>query len=474
MAITLTGTAGLFNRLGVLFAGAEDILATQGGPATARTLAGANWVTRAGTAQAAYGAAPANQSTIEGIWSQLRSWQGSSSAFLGQLRTFAQNTVMDMADADVHLSQRDLPTALGVLFAQMRAAAQTVRGSAVAAGAQTAVGTPNGNPVLLLSLKTVKGATLDTVFPETLTFACTGDSQGSATLGREPVSVKGFAGVDTLAYNWPLGSGANATLTAVDALQNNGGGNANLLTNGSFEAFSTANYPDNWTAGVGAAGTQVLNGGSGNAYDGTAVLQFAGDVGGTLTAAYQPFNTAANTAAGAGGTPAKLSPDTVYHWCLFYKVSATPTAGVLEVALTDGTGTVVNDDAGTANLTTRTLTTATTAYASLGGAFRTPAILPAVLRLRVRLSTAIDNGKSVFVDRLAFHAPQQLYTGGPYASVFSGANKLISGDSWTVALTNTYGRFTYWFERMFGLRALGLVLPSATPGAETVLDSLIA
>jgi hypothetical protein len=472
MAITLTGSAGLYTRLGYLFAGAEDILAVQGGAATARTLSGASWVTRAGNVQAAYNAAPANQSTIEGIWSQLKSWQGSSAGFLGQLRTFAQNTVIDMADADVHLSTKDLPTALGVLISQMRAAVATVRGSTVAAGAQTAVGTPNGNPAVVLSLKSVKGQTLDTAFPEVLTFACTGDSQGTATLGREPFSVKGYASVDALAYNWPLGSGVGATLNAVDAQQNNTADN--LLTNGSFEAFTTANYPDNFVQLTGTVGTQILNGGSGNAYDGTAVLQLAGDVGGTLTAVYQPFNTASSTVAGGGGTPAKLKADTVYHFSLWLKVSATPTAGVLEVALTDGTNTVVNDDSATPNLATRTLTTATTAWVNFSGAFRTPAILPTVLRLRVRLSTAIDNGKSVYVDRLAFNPAQQLYAGGPFASVFSGSTKLILGDSWTSTLTNTYGRFAYWFERVFSMRSLGLALPSATPGAETILDSLIA
>src|SRR5690606_15589688 len=97
--------------------------------------------------------------------------------------------------------------------------------------------------------------------------------------------------------------------------------------------------------------------------------------------------------------------------------------------------------------------------------------LPSSYKLRVRLSTALDNGVSVFVDDLALAEATRFYTGGPYVAAFAASVNPALEDHWTVAITSTLGGFQKLFERFFGMRQLGLTLPfSSTP---TISDSLV-
>ena len=59
----------------------------------------------------------------------------------------------------------------------------------------------------------------------TVTLAVSGDSQGSATLGNEPLSVRGQPAVsDVWSQLWPGGSGSSLTLNAVDGTKSNSTG----------------------------------------------------------------------------------------------------------------------------------------------------------------------------------------------------------------------------------------------------------
>jgi len=472
MTVPLTGSGGLYSRLGVVWALMDDLNALRGGPATTRVLSGANAVTRAATILAAYAAGTGIQSVSDGFYSNLSTWQSTATAFLAALKSLSQATVVRMVDLDSPLPTKDLPSALAVLIGQMNAAGATVNASAPAAAAPAANGTPNGTPSIVLSVKNTRGSNLQYLLPEVLTLTCTGDSQSGSTLGNEPLTVAGAGAIsDTLAYNWPGGSGASLNVKAVDGTKNNSAGN--LLQNSDFEVFSTANIADNWVLATGAAGTDVFNGGSANAYAGSGSLQFTGTGAALLDAVTQQFGVAPSATVGAGGTAATLLPATQYAFNCWIKCSATPAAGALEFALIDGTGAVLADAAGTPNAVTQSLTAVTGTWQPVSGVFRTPAVLPATAKFRIRLSTAIDSGKSVFVDRLALAVMAQVYAGGPFVSVFSGANKLIVGDQWLLGMTNAYGAVQRWAERAFSLRTLGLQLPSAPTGA-TVPDSVIA
>jgi hypothetical protein len=472
---------------GRIVAGLDDVNAWRGGQATTRTLAGANLPARVKNEQAdfAAGASPLQQ-ILDGVYQDLAGAQGGVGGYFTSSQTRLVNLLKAMWSVDQGFSSNaplavltavDQATALKTLISQMQGAAASVNASVPGAGTQTAGPQANGNPVVVLSFKNGQGLTLQYVFPEVLSVTCSGDSQaGGATLGNEPLSVKGQPAVsDVFSQLWPGGSGVNLTLGAVDGSKSSSTGN--VLQNSDFAVASTPNIPDNWTLQVGVAGTDVFVS-AGNAYTpGGGSLQLTGTGAALLDAVTQAFNTAPSVAVGVGGTSYALKPDTVYHVNGWVKCSATPTAGVLELALTDGSaypGAVMNDDAGTANLFTKSLTAVSTTYVSFNGVFRTPAVLPAATpyRLRVRLSTAIDSGKSAFLARLSACEAKQLYPGGPFASVHSGNAKLIAGDSWNLAVTNTFGAVQKWMERVFGMRNLGLQIPSsATP---TVADTVVA
>lgn len=475
MAVSLVGAGGLFTKLGHAYAQALDIGIVRGSALSSPDYS-VTIPSKVSTLIADYAAGTAQKNIVDGIYSQLTAFQSAQTGYLNFLRTLAQNTLIDMVNTDTPRPNKSLSTALTELIRQMTSSGDDVNASTVAAGAQASVGTPNGNPTLIVSVIGGNGKTLEYSFAETLKFSVTGDSQGTATLSQEPMSVTGAAVQgDALHQDWPDGSGCSASLNLINASANNSGGN--LLTNSDFEDFTTTHHPDNWTRLVGTIGTTILNGGTG--YDGAGSLRYLGDAGGTLSSMYQVFDTAASTTADAGGTPAELLPKVPYAFHCKIKTSSTPAAGVLEFSLTDGSGTTINDDAGTANLFTQSLTSISTSWVSTSGVFRLPSLLPSAIRLKIRLSTAITDTKSVYIDGAALSGVTnssgmtQLYTGGPFAAVFAGATKVLTGDAYTIAITNTWGRFQEMAERFFGMRALGLQLPSDSAAGETVLDSLV-
>jgi hypothetical protein len=471
MAVILTGTGGIWKRLGHAFGAAADVVALKGGAATARVLSGASMQTRGTTFEADAAEAPSLSQVTKNSWDVIESWQATQSGFLNQLKALASAILVKQVQLDANLPDGSANAALTELARQMTATADSINASTVAAGAQTAVGTPTGNPVVVLSLKGGRGYIGQTQFAEVLRFAVTADAQtGGATARQEALSVKGQAAVtDVFSHLWPGGSGASKSLTLVDAQLDNAGGN--LLTNGDFETFTTANNPDNWTITVGVAGTNVFASGSTDAYTQSNALKIVGDVGGTLTALTQYLNHATSTIAGAGGTPGKVAPLTQYLYHAKIKGGDALAAGVLEFALVDGAGTVINDAQGVANLTTHALNAVTTSYVSVSGAFRLPAVLPSAVKLRVRTSTALASTKILYIDDLALAPAAALYDGGPQAAAFAGATPVILGDSWTLAVTNTMGALASWMERFFGLRAAKIVIPYS--GSPTVADGLV-
>jgi hypothetical protein len=406
----------------------------------------------------------ADQNLVDSLYSTRDAYRTVHSGLTSYLQTLAQNVLVGMANDDTPLSTQTVTAALNLLVSQMTGNAQSVQKPNVTASVTS--GTNSGNAVCVASVLGGNGLQLDYAISEKVTVTVTADSQsGGATQYLETLQALGAqAESDPLNWDWPLGSGATASLTALDASVN--ASTSNLLTNSNFETFTVANTPDNWSIATGTAGTTVFSASSGNAYRDSSALQITGN-GSELTSLTQAFNAAAGQ-----GTSATLSPLTVYALNAFVKVSAVPAAGVLEISLIDGTGTIINDAQGNQNKVTLTLSGASTSYAALNAFFRTPAVIPSTYKLRVRLSTALDSGKSVFVDDLVLAPATQLYAGGPFVAVFSGNSKLILNDSFTVTVTNDYtSQWALMLDRLYSLRSLGLAVPSA--GTPTVADSLI-
>lgn len=403
-----------------------------------------------------------NQDLVEYVYASRDSYRNTHDGQVSYLQQLAQKVVIQMVDDDVKLASKDITSAMTIVISQMVTGGQTVQKPTLTAIAVTAGGSNNGDAVCQATYTGNNGVQQDYVFTENISVKCTTDSQGFGTLGSETFSVVGSAAArNQLDWSFPAGSGANTSITATDAQLNASG---NVLTNSSFNAFTVANTPDNWSIVVGTPGTTIFSD-SGNAYQGANCLKIAGN-GAELTALTQTF-------ALSTGTLSTLLPSTTYGLNVRLKVSSVPGAGVMEINLIDGSNNVINDAAGTANTLTQALTALTTSYTAKNTFFRTPTVLPPTVKLRIRFTTALSNTVNLFIDNLALVKATQVYTGGPFIAVHAGATKTVLNDVYTIAASSADDSgWQTMAEQLFNMRSLGLQLPSG--GSPTIADTLIS
>lgn len=438
MSITLDGPDGLFTRLGRIVATLNTVNTYRGTELPARvTLHVADYQDSDTDSEL--------PDTIDGIYQQLTGWQSSAAGPLGYLRTLAQQTIIDQVALDVTLADGSFATSLAELVRQMTASSDTIQRAVYGTSVATASGN-TGDAVCAVSLLGPTGVQTDLLYDEAVDVRCTQDAQTTSGAGAEIYTARGtLAQSDLLHYAWPKGSGAQQTLRA----QHPAVASTTVLTNGSFDTVPSANTFTGWTVDVGTAGTQIVSAGSGSAFGGQGnVLEYAGD-GSNLTSVYQDLT-------------GLLTASTVYALGVRLKVSAVPATGTLTFSLTDGSGTVQTDAAGNACTVTKLLTGATTSYVATTGFLRTPAILPSTLRLRIKLTTALENGKNAFIDQLTLAKATRLYAGGPYLAVFAGATKALVGDSFTATFSNDYsGLLLLGLWRLLNLPAQAVQFPTA-------------
>lgn len=482
------------------------------------------------------------------------SWRGAQSALVSGLQQSMETLLIETVAADAALAAKVLPDALKELIRQMVAGSESVDASTAAASASSVTG--NGDGVLVVSAKRVDGLASENMIAEAIRLECVSDSSPE-TAG---FSVLGEPAVDLLSEEWPQGSGAGSSLTAVDAANS-------LLPNGTFEdEDDRANFPDGWVLGVGTigttikitnpeiqqiavtgpptAGTYVINltnaagkvqsteplaynapgstvqsainaligfdevtvSTTGTTPNFTHLITFTGLAGnlteltvtnGTTGGTYSVSTTQAGTNNAYKGkalefdsdgsqltaiyAPVALSPLRQYAFCCRMLADVVPVAGVITIDLVDGVGgTVIADAQATNNTFTIDCTALTTSFAAKTGVFRTPRVLPAIVFLRIRITTAVSSGSSIFIDHAALAEMREVYAGGPFAQIFSGATPFTkgsgqqAGDYFTITVTNNRaGEFQEWFDRNFEMRQKGLILPSNGAGSETIADSFI-
>lgn len=397
-----------------------------------------------------------NQSLLDNLYSQQTGYRTAQSGMISYWKTLAQNTLITMVNDDAVLVTKDLATAMKELIRQMVAGNKTVTKNVVSVSV-TADGGNTGDAAVAASVIGKDGKPLEYVFTENMEVQATSDAGLGATAGTEPMSIRGESSVaDPMDWNWPKGSSCSGSTNVLNA---SGFQGTNVLNKSDFDYF-TVNVPDKWEILVGSAGTSIKKNVANAHRSGTvSSLEYVGDSA-ELTSIAQTFGSSSYTTS-------TLKPNTVYAVNYFVKVSATPAAGVLDVDLINATGpAIINNDAGTPLTVTKNLTGVSTSWVAVSGFFQTPKVLPTTYRLRVRLSTALETGKSVYIDDLSMREAVQAYTGGPYIAVFRGATDVIKGDLWTVGVANTWaGVFQSYFDRMFGMRTtLGLQLPSDVSG----------
>lgn len=297
---------------------------------------------------------------------------------------------------------------------------------------------------------------------------------GTPTAGTYTISVTNASSkVQTtapLAYN-ASGSEVQAALNALigfeDVTVATTGTTPNwthtITFNGIAGNLSTVSVTNGTTGGTFTP--SEVTAGSANSYVGKA-LEFDSD-GSQLTQILAPLT---------------LEPLKQYAFNSSWKADSVPAAGVFTVDLVDGIGgSVIADEAGTNNSLTVSATALTTSYDYRTTTFRTPRNLPPIVYLRIRITTAVSNTSSVFVDHMALAEMTELYPDGPSIAIFSGSSDFqkgggqVVGDYFAPTFTNDRaGEFQEWFDRNFDMRGKGLLLPSVTDASETQADSLIA
>lgn len=406
------------------------------------------------------------------------------------LQKLAQGLIIDTVNADVSIPDLTIATAVRELIRQMVSQSSTIHSNGVSS--TTTAGSGNtGNPAIVVSLVDSHGKNLEYAYRESLILTTTLDQFDDGTAGSETISIVAPVGAvsPSLNYQWPSGngycSGFSGSLTVVDPTLSNGSEDGgNLLNNSSFKGTWTTSQPQYWTTDVGSPVTNWQDGTT-NKYAGTDhCFQFIGD-GSTLSSIYQTFANQDIT----GGNTSTLEPETVYLFCARVKMSTASFAtGVLTFSITDSSGNVLADDAGTACTVSYDLKgVGNASYNAVTGAIRLPSAMPATeLRFRMKLTQAIPSGKNVFVDYMALTQPSAqtyggLYTGGPYIAAFRGSADTVDfgpnptvGDRWTVAITNDYGglwQTLLW--QILDLPSIGVPIPSAAAGfsiAETAIS----
>ncbi len=399
----------------------------------------------------------------------------SAAGLLGTLRPVAEQTLLEIVKADQPSQARSVAMAITELIRQMKADSKSVKSCTIGL-TPTALSGNTGTGVLVTSTKRGDGLIQQNTIAETARLSCVSDSYSqTATAGLESFTFvgasPGTAGVWD--YDWPLGSGAATTMPLANPAYD---ANATTcwLTNGDMEDWTSDATPKlNYWYTAQTWGTELQYSSTG--YTGTGALQLNAATG---TAIYQQFNSTISdgtvTTAGTRYSPAALGSCAISLW--LRKGTGTISGGVLTVELVDGSGTVVNDEQGTANTFTIALTGHGTTYTNYSGVFRLPAVPPSTLRLRLRLSTALAGG-TVLIDDVCVAPLAAAYAGGPGMRVFAGAVPFKVGDGWNIATTNNRGGASYGatfqtlFDRLFGMVAQNQILPYA--GSPTHADTLI-
>lgn len=468
MTLPLYGAVGdLFNRLGKLGLLVSNVGSFQSTLLTSMTNTSTGVV-------AQYNAESDLQAIMGGAYQGLLSSLESPSQLSQQLATLTLNRMVfrDQPQANQTLTQIDLTSSLLYLIQQMKSQGATVLAMTITTTPVAFVGTGNG-VIVMSNKRAIDGLVCENSFSETLTVLCTQDSYiGGATAGNEGFTITGEGQQeDVFAFDWPLGSNCSTGCNAIDS--NSDATAGNILTNSGFDAW-TSNLPDNWTALTGTTPGTNLFEESSIVYDPTSggkALRFLGD-GATNLGIAQIFNSTT-------GTTGTLSALTQVGFNIFMRRDGVaPAAGVLQVELVNGSGTIIKDANNANNSFTIDLTALTTVYTSYTGTFRLPHVLPSSMYIRYRMTTPLTNNRSVYLDASALGLMTQLYTSGPSLAVFSGSVPFVQGDYSYSTVTNSYGSggtLTTWqvlFNRLFSMQQLDLLLPSsATP---SIPDSAIS
>ena len=457
MALTLTGSGGVFTRLGKIFGMMSDVRTHM-----------SDIETEIADVQGAYSAA--DSWMVASLVAAKEARIAQAGGVMNDLRSIAIDTLVEMCWADSQtglsgiLPRKDLESALLYLIRDMDTAVASVNlnTSSVGSPALGAGNTGTGKLVVSVeptNLPTPNVATMSNVRNEKLEVRCIQDAQGQAILkGAETFEIRGLAAYDNLDRRFPAGSGVRQSISCVSASIDAGGVGQNMLRNTDFENFTTANVADYWTTVTGTAGTHFgqetttyLRGASGFKMigDGTVLAEVRQQLGSTA------------------GTPAQIQAGRLYCLAVWIRHSTGSGAGNVRIQLENAAGTAIS------GTTIDTTSAVGTSFTHKTIVFRAPNVLPSTVYVSIEQSTALAAAGVMYIDELCLVEMVQIAPGGCAITMFAGATDWVIDDRISVKTDNDgLGLFVVYFDIAFNMYEKGLFLPQAA--SETINDNLIS
>ena len=457
MALTLTGSGGVFTRLGKIFGMMSDVRTHM-----------SDIETEIADVQGAYSAA--DSWMVASLVASKEARIAQAGGVMNDLRAIAIDTLVEMCWADSQagvsgiLPRKDLESALLYLIRDMDAAVASVNLNTSSVGSPALGAGNTGTGKLVVSVKptnlpTPNVATMSNVRNEKLEVRCIQDAQGQAILrGAETFEIRGLAAYDNLDRRFPAGSGVRQSISCVSASIDAGGVGQNMLRNTDFENFTTANVADYWTTVTGTAGTHFgqetttyLRGASGFKMigDGTVLAEVRQQLGSTA------------------GTPAQIQAGRLYCLAVWIRHSTGSGAGNVRIQIENAAGTAIS------GTTIDTTSAVGTSFTHKTIVFRAPNVLPSTVYVSIEQSTALAAAGVMYIDELCLVEMVQIAPGGCAITMFAGATDWVIDDRISVKTDNDgLGLFVVYFDIAFNMYEKGLFLPQAA--SETINDNLIS
>lgn len=458
MAMTYTGTNGLFTRLGALVYFMDAVRTHQ-----------TNLKALFANVQGEYSAA--DRYMIDQLSGNLENRISEAGGVLNDVRSAAEKTIIEMCFAEASTSTtnamraKQLQDALLWLIRQMDADVATVNGTTVTKSALSVGASNNGNGTfayLFDAPNVLLGSTADwpNIRTELLEARCVQDAQdGSISSGNEVFEIRGQPSYNGLDYRFPAGSGTLMRINSICANIDNGVRGQNVLTNSDLEDW-TSNTPDQFTVSTGTAGTEF-------APDATTWYRGAKCLKANVSANKWKILQQLGSGSGSLG---KVTPDRPYLLTFAAKKDAGAT-GTLRVSLMDSGGSVI--DSGNFALS-QSVAALSTSWAITKLAWRTPRVLPTSVYLAIETTTAIGTA-ACYIDEVCLAEMMPIAPGGPAVGISAGSSDWFVDDNARYSFTNNAeGLFVTAFDRLFDMYNKGLSLPQNYAAGETISDALIA
>jgi len=457
MALVYDGANGLFTRLGKIIYLLDLVRGYQSTIVTEIADIKAEYSSADSYMVAALGEAEAQAKSLDPL---LASLQSAAATTLIEM-CYAEATAGN-ANAMLAKSTRD---AIIWLIKQMKTNSETIERNTVGKGTLTADAGNNGNGTVVALVETPNillgnSANWPNIRAEVLDIRCITDSQnGSIARGVEIFQIRGQPAFSTLDRRYPAGSGRAIQASALCANVDAGPRFQNILTNSDFEQM-TSNVPEFFTVSSGTAGTDFLT-------ETTTYFRSTTCIKAAATGVTWKLRQQLGTGAGTVG---KLTPDRPYVIAFAAKKDASAT-GTFRVSVQDGSGNVIGGGTFAATAAHGALTTS---WALVTATIFAPRVIPTETYLVVETTAGVATA-AMYIDEVIVAEMVQLAPGSQYLAIISGSTDYNSDDNFSYTFTNTgNGAFAVALDRLFGMYDLGLCLPDATAGAETIADSLIA